>query len=364
MMTLVKSLVFIGLGKSMTLLLQGCGGGGGKTTTTTTTTGTTTMHARTKPMSSAAAAKYLNDLFLGFNETNKSSPLGVTISMAAQPNTFFGNIFCSSFPNPHGATKCFQGQADCRLSASLYSHAWLYDSKTKKTLMGLGRSVGYAFNQSMVESRWAKCSYVWDGASGNRYNRGCGDGAQSLTCDKSVFPAYYDICPSTKKTCTASDDEVKRGLCKQYGGVHDVPPTHGCSDCYQCVFPGPALDYHEQDNFEPGVDSTRDMANFRVKYNGGHDTEGPNVEKWNEVVLDELLLLPDMWYDPATVLTAFLYTKSQLPISLQNAQAMQREFCDYYKVKDIPIVMVDDSADHETGPFQAQPTDDASTMVI
>jgi len=354
-------LVFIGLASSMTMLLQGCGGGGGGKTTTTTTSVQPTP-PRTQPMSSEAAAKYLNGLFLGFNQSDAKSPLGVTISMAAQPNTFFGNIFCSTFKNPNGPTQCFNGQADCRLSASLYSHAWTYDPKTNKTLMGLSRSVGYVFNQSMVESKWAKCSYIWDGASGNKYNRGCGDGAPGTTCEEGTNSAFFDICPSTKKICTANDIEVKRGLCSQYpGGIHPVPETH--DEFPQCVFPGAALDYHQQADFVPGPDKTRDMATYRVKYNGGHDATGPNVAKWKEVVRDELLLLPDMWQDPAPVLTAFLYTKSQLPISQNNAKAMRDDFCKFYKVQDIPLVMVDDTADKETGPFHAS-TDDASTMVI
>jgi len=339
--------------------LQGCGGG---TTTTTTTTTTTATPKRSKPMSSAEAAAYLNELFLGFDETNKTSPLGVTISMAAQPATFFGNIFCSDFAsNPLGKTKCHEGQADCRLSASLYSHKWFYHPDSNKTMLGLGRSTGFAFNQSMVEKKWAKCSYIWDGASGNKYNNGCGDGAPGHNCDKDSGSAFYNICPSTGKTCTGKDIEVTRAKCQPYGGEHPVPPTHGGQP--QCFFPGPALDYHQQSDFTPGEDKMRDMAVDRVKYNGGKDTEGPNIEKWNEVVLDEHLLLPDMWYDPAPVLVAFLYTASQKPISLKNAQAMRDEFGDFYGVKDIPLVEVDDNGDKESGPFKAT-TEDESVMVV
>lgn len=367
MMASVKSLVVIGLGSGMTMLLQGCGGGGGKTTTTTTTTTTTSMHARTKPLSSADAAKYLNELYLGFDAKDNTSLLGVTASMAADVNSFFGNIFCSQFADrPGGRSKCFKGQADCRLSASLYSHAWGYDPKTKKTLMGLSRQIGYAFNQSMVESRWAKCSYIWDGASMNKYNRGCGEGAPGATCEEDVYSAYRDICKSTNKICTASDPEVKLAACKQYPGGRDpVPLAHDKGA--QCYFPGPSLNYHDQNSFEPNKDDVknmRDMATLRVQYNEGKDTQGvSNYVAWNEVVLDELLLLPDMWYDPAPVLTAFLYTKGGLPISKNLATQVRDDFCKFYKISDIPLVMVDDTADSQTGIFLAD-TSDASTMVV
>jgi len=346
--------VLIGLGSGMALLPQGYDGGSKMTTTTSTETNLA-MHFRSKPLSSAEAAKYLNELFLGFDDANKSSPLGVTISMAAQPRNFFGNMFCSRFFN----TSCFNGHADCRLSASLYSHAWSYDPVTKQTLMGLSRSVGFAFNQSMVESRWAKCSYIWDGATANKLNRGCGAG-RPASCDPESRSAYFNIC-STGKICTANDDEVKRAACKDYGGVHPAPPTHNGHN--QCFFPGPALDYHLQENFNPGEDKMRDMAAYRIKYNDGYDFEGPNVKKWNEVVLDETLLLPDMWYDPASALVAFLYTKSQRPISLKQAKAMRDYFCEFYKVQNIPLVEIDDLANKDTGPFH-ETTSDAATMVI
>lgn len=343
-------LVLVVLVLGVAVLLQGCGGGdGGKSTTTSTTT--TSTHKRSAPLSAARAAEYLNGLYLGFNETDDSSPLGVTISMAAQVDTFYGNIFCSSFANPHNATGCYEGQAECRMSASLYSHAWDIDKTTHKTLLGLGRAVGYVFNQTMVETTWGKCSFIWDGASGNRYNRGCGDGAPGTKCDNvTKASAFYNICPSTNKTCTASDDEVKRALCSQYGGVHPIPPTHGGHA--QCVFPGPALNYHQQDEYKPGENKLRDMAKARIKYNSGSDKEGPNIEKWNEIVLDEYLLLPDIWYDPARAIPAFVYTKSQLPISKRNAEAMRDEFCTVNGVEKIPVVEIDDTVYRPEGPFQ------------
>merc|ERR1712014_5884 len=104
----------------------------------------------------------------------------------------------------------------------------------------------------MVESKWTKCSYIWDGASANRYNRGCGDGAPTNSCEEGSGSAWWNICPSTHKTCSAKDIEVRRSLCNVAGGWMPVPPTH--DGHAQCVFPGVALDYHEQSDYAPGQD--------------------------------------------------------------------------------------------------------------
>lgn len=344
-----------------TVLLQGCGGGGGggggpttTTAVTTTTVTTTTYHPRTPPMSTEAAVSYLNTMYTSFDPDDDSTDLGLTVSMAANDTSFFGNMFCSEWGDrPGGRTGCSQGRTDCRMSASLLSHRWMIDATTKVPTVGLSRLVGYVFNQTMVESKWARCSFIWDGATNNRYNRGCGDGAPGDKCD-SNGEAFYNICPSTKKTCTEKDEEVQRALCKPWGGA-EVPETH--DGHVQCIFPGAAIDYRKQEGYKPGKDFTREMAKKRIALNNGKDKEGPNIEKWNEVVLDDTLLIEDLWWDPAVAIPAFIYTKSKLPESRQHAQQMRDEFCEYYHVDKIPLVEVDDLQYNEKGPFTA-PTDE------
>merc|ERR550525_1648348 len=92
-----------------------------------------------------------------------------------------------------------------------------------------GRPVGYVFNQTMVENELGKCSFIFDGASENRLNNGCGTGAGS-DC-KSDGSAYQDICKSSGKTCTADDPEVKNFLCKPFGPV-PVPQDSNTSQCF------------------------------------------------------------------------------------------------------------------------------------
>merc|ERR1719328_605296 len=116
--------------------------------------------------------------------------------------------------NPKRNTTCSNGMADCRMSASLINHKMMLSSTTGKISIGLSRSTGYIFNQTLVESTLARCAYIWDGATNNRYNIGCGDGCPGNDCSKGSMSAFFNICPSTGKTCTADDNEVKRAFCK------------------------------------------------------------------------------------------------------------------------------------------------------
>jgi len=360
------------------MLLHGCGGDTPAPTpappATTGTTTTTPLPFRTKPMTSQEAADYLNKLYLGFSEADQTTQIGVTISMAAQVSGFFANIFCSQFFNPdvNGYTTCFKGQADCRMSTSTLSHGWMTDSNTKGKLASFGgRSVGYVFNQTMVEQKWTKCSYIWDGASFRLYNRGCGDGAPSVECGPTETNAFNNKCGADlDHTCTADDDEIKRKICVGTlpGGTAPVPTRHDTEP--ECFFPGPAFDYHGQSDFKFGQDYTREMAKQRLKYNDGSDKEGPNTEKNNEVVLDEELLIHDIWQNPITAIPAIVYTKktNKNGLNKKYAQGIRDDLCKAYGCEQngggvIPLVMIDDTQYQANGPFFADTDEDLSIAI-
>jgi len=281
----------------------------------------------------ADLADDLNKAYMGYDENDESSPLGVTVSMAANPSTYWGNVFCSLENNPNGNTTCYNGMADCKMSASLINHKMMISSTSGKINIGLSRATGYVFNQTMVESTWAKCAYIWDGASNNRYNNGCGDGAPGNDCS-GKGSAFDDICPSTGRTCTGDDDEVKRAFCRGIeGGTVPIPTTH--DGHVQCLFPGPAIDYHGQDGWTPKTQSyLRDMAKWRTKFSNGKDASGPNIEKWNEIDLDERLL-------PKEAIVAFVYIKSRAPIAVYEVNDMQAEYEQDSGVT-VPVIGIDD----------------------
>lgn len=280
---------------------------------------------------------------MGFDPKDDTSPLGVTISMAADPYDFVKNLFCS--PLMH--TKCFKGFADCRMSAALYNHMMILKAdKAHTPEMGLGRGVGYVFNQTAVETKVGKCAYVFDGATQSRYNYGCGIGNGNNDC-ASGETAFNNICPSTGKLCTGADDEVTRVICKPYGPM----PVPQAGTDGQCYFPMPALDYPAA----PTASHLRHMAKMRVKMQvtqNGTDAKGPKIAEWNELILDEHLLIPAIAFDPATIIAAFVYVKSN-PAARNDAFGMRDKFSTQFTVGKIPVIGIDDIDDFTKhgGPF-------------
>lgn len=287
----------------------------------------------------------MNKLYNGFDENDPKSPLGLTISMPAPGDSFYKNIFCSSFHNPVGEQSCSTDTADCKLSASLVNHKIMIKNGTGTMLLPMSRNTGFVIDTDMVEQELARCSYFFDGETGHRVNRGCGLGAVGNSCNASNG-AYQNICPSTGKICTASDPEVTSDICSSFGGSVRIPET--LAGWNQCLIPGAAINYHGQQGWSPQVNhNLRNMMNMRIRLKSG-DSEGPNVEKWNEVVIDEELLLHRMKSDPASVIRAFIYRKHPTDIFKRQAAKMRDEFYEIGNFNDepqIPIIAWDDSVD-------------------
>lgn len=295
----------------------------------------------------------MNEYYMSFDEADDSSKLGVTMSMAYRTDSFDANMFCA----PYEHTSCYQGQADCRLSASLYNHKMLLKKGENKIKLGLERIVGYVFNQEEVEQRIGKCSSIFDAAAFNNYNGGCGTMAMSHDCSDKKS-AFYNICPSTGKTCTGNDTEVTNALCAPKG-PRKVPKT---PDDWVCFFRGVAWDAQNL-----GGDDLRSMAKERLKHQDCEDpAKGPCISYWNEVIIDNRLLLPALQKDPASMLWAFTYLKA-VPPAAGLARAMRDKFCDKYKCdpKTIPVIGIDDTIDFITtgGPFFEDPEVDEVQVV-
>lgn len=274
--------------------------------------------------------------------------------MSADPYDFTKNLFCA--PLMH--TKCYNGFADCRMSAALYNHKMILQADhPHRPQMGLGRAVGFIFNQTLVETTVGKCAYIYDGATQSRYNYGCGIGNGNPDC-KSGQTAFDNICPSTGKTCTGADDEVTRIICKPYGPM----PVPEAGTDGQCYFPMPALNY-------PGAAAAnhlRAMAKTRLieqVTQNGTDAKGPKISEWNELILDEHLLIPAIAFDPATAITAFVYVKSN-GAAKNDALGMRDKFSTTFTVGKIPVIGIDDMSDFTKsgGPFFV-PSSEASVVV-
>jgi len=259
--------------------------------------------------------------------------------------------------------------------------------------------------------RYAKCSYIFDGATNNKYNNGCGRGAPAnplppappleavyatkcgtnpnlqypdtcfdpsqYNCDASVSKqtAFFNMCGynganisdvNSGHTCTVADVEVTEDICEGVGGTVPVPSTHG--GMRQCIFPGAAMNFHGQDDWQPVANNEanlRTMVKQRILNNGGTSNEGgtntnvPNIELWNEVVVDARTIVEDMYTDPAGVVEAFIFGNAKnegaRTNALNYARAMQKEYCDKNEAAAQncpPILEVDDNADVNVGPFK------------
>jgi len=316
------------------LTLHGCGATPAKSPMTLATTTTTT----TPPRTVAATAAWLNNLFMGFDENDDDSPLGVTISMVHN-RTLQDNLFCSALMN----TTCYKGHSDCRTSAALYNHQ-VAVNKSRPHIFSLSKlGVGFVINPTRVQTDLGKCAYAHDGHTFWRLNGGCGalaitgrGGWHFSTCSNRSS-AFYDVCPSTNKTCIADDVEIKGQTCS--------PGASGSIYVKPCFWSMPSLNY-------PGKlrpNHLREMVKARLKA----DRERPHLA-WmnNEVVLDDRLLIPAMRSDPAAVVSAFVYLKSSHG-SRSRAEGMRDRFSEDYSVGKIPVIGLDDTVDFtpKNGPF-------------
>lgn len=209
-----------------------------------------------------------------------------------------------------------------------------------------GRPTGYVFNQTMVEKTLGKCSYIWDGASENRLNNGCSGLAGPADCTN-PGSGYEDMCSEIKPahTCTASDPEVKNYACKPFG-PKDIPPSP--SKGFQCFYGGPALNFSMEDDWNWLPDHLRDMTKARVNLS----ISGGDYKDHNEVILDERLLIPAIWNDPAVVIPAFVYAKSSGSMGRSKAEKMSEEFSRFYQVGRVPVLGMNDVTSFEpNGPF-------------
>merc|ERR1712100_736018 len=111
----------------------------------------------------------------------------------------------------------------------------------------------------------------------------------------------------------------------------------------QCFFGMPSLNYPGK----PRANHLREMAKARLQHQVGSGDKGPLISQWNEVILDERVLIPAIRENPAGAISAFIYVKS-LGGSRAIAEKMRDEFCAYYQVPNIPVLAVDDTVDFTT----------------
>jgi len=247
------------------------------------------------------------------------------------------------------------------MSASIYNHKVIVSSQDVMS-PAMDRYVGYVFNQTLVETYFGKCSWLFDGATGFRLNNGCGTGASGEAKCDNPDAAFYDMCyleqPSHK--CKRDDPDIVNSLCKCEPPLCDVPygtvvPPQRKQGYQQCFYEMPALYLDPDDPSDASITKTnhlRDSLKQRVHNQKDYDDV---MQEWNEVIIDNRLLIPEIRRDPAHTIVAFVYSSTR-PASQQLAENMRDEFMQHYHVNEvdkIPVIGMDLSANFTEagGPF-------------
>jgi len=250
------------------------------------------------------------------------------------------------------------------MSAALINHRIMVqaDGDGWRVVPLMQRSVGYIFNQSLSEDYFGKCSFLYDGADSYNVNLGCGNTATNPHECSNPNSAYYNMCTAdggdTYHHCTATDTEVVSKKCKcetcspVYGTV-DPPRFKSDEACYY-EMPALIVDHDNPSDFTPSkTNHLRESIRQRVTSDDGTGQR----QEWNEVVIDERLLLPQIQRDPTHTIVAFVYVDGAGDQSaLQEATSMRDKFQETYSVSgvpDIPVIKLDARNDftQSGGPF-------------
>lgn len=317
-------------------------------------TGTLSEEART--------VDELNAQFLAFDESDPTSATGVTIRMTDDFSMWCG-------------TPCNDGQADCRVSASVYNHRVMLMHDTNNIAVTMGRDAGIIFNQTAVETVFGKCSYMYDGATFHRVNRGCGCSSQQAYCGNHGSPFDSEDCDwggnprewntVVEGSChpnTVTSPDVAQCACDNTVDPRD-PVVERTTDL-QCFWQGAAIN---------GTGATlpsklRDMLLQRIEHQGGTEDVGEasiryTQEYWNEIVLDAEVLTNALTTDPRSAVAAFVYIRGHGPGRVK-ANAMSQKAAEDYGGPPIPVIEMDPAVDGScNGPFRV-PGEDAVSISV
>jgi len=309
---------------------------------------------------------------MAFDESNDDTALGVSVTFPGQTRSFDENLFCNGYSKTN--TGCFNGLNDCRMSAVHINHKVMVQAQGSgwKVQPLMGRTVGVIFNQTLTENYFGKCTYLFDGADSYNVNYGCGDSAPGPASCDNPNSAFYNKCTTdggaSYHDCSATDPEITSRMCKgpDYGTI--TPPQF--KSAATCFYEMPALlvPHDDPSSFTPSsTNHLRDAMKQRVL----SDSTTGQSQEWNEVVIDEKLLIPQINADPTHTILAFVYLDGTW-MSARDAKGyatrMRDQFQEAYGVQgvpDIPVIELDARNDftQSGGPFKL-PSSLKSVVVV
>lgn len=292
----------------------------------------------------ADCVSFLNAQFHGYDASDPTSPLGVTIrgQPRFEPTGWF---YCT--------TECFRGQPDCLVTASLLNSVNMYNNVTLTAAMPMGYKVGIVFQPKVIEERIMKCSWAYDGGTFNRLNGGCGCGWGPANCTDPMATAFGNLCPTTGEPAIAGQcPQVDRCACDN---VETTYPE-------MCYWKGPAYYNNASSDAPPNMtvdnnapNQLRNMMEHRLRVQDNNNTILDNVTSmktyWNEITIDGKLMAELMKQSLSDVIAAIVYQKGDV-----QAQGWSVDFNVYLNDNFggfVPVVALDTSVQvtASEGPF-------------
>jgi len=303
----------------------------------------------------------LNQIYMGFDESDPNSPVGVTMRTIAPDMD--ASFWCG--------TPCYSGYADCRVSASMYNNKVLIKQDSFEVAVTMSRLAGIIYNQTSVEQTIGKCFYMYDATTWGRTNHGCGcatpggcdtpDGAyQNQECQYEHPEARSGVKKGTCHDNTEKSPDVDQCWCNSDDRRKATTPLpeHAKTTSQQCFFRGPALyppagtftnEYHEamrariKNQANPPIENKENSTEIIIKQ-----------EFWNEIIIEAQELERMLKIHPSYAYSAFFYIRG-FEDGKKKAMEIQEQVFQQWGGPRVPIVEFDPKVDTRcTAPFRTK----------
>lgn len=330
-----------------------------------------------------------------FQDFDPESPEGKQLGIYMTMQTNDLHLYCGTSDASDGDGKCWNGHADCILSIAIYNNHMMLDGDLQGGHLNTfaHMTAGYILNPDLVENRYAKCAYMFDGAINSRLYWGCGDAGKG-DCDNPES-AFGNQCKDPKtgalRTCQADDVEVRpRNDCTRISDPTNpfARPFPALTKETPCYWTGAAFRYPDytkakednhlkemvinrikNENPIPGdcskiEDQCQDPVTgayfrpigpngycckpwFHGKPQGGceqgvnseHQAGCNRMRKWNEIAVDLRPMFEDLQNDPNNVILAFVYSDMG---GKSVATRLRKDFKDKFGGPgDVPLIFLD-----------------------
>lgn len=311
---------------------------------------------------SKTCAQYLNDMYYGFDESDKDSPLGVALRGRREFLEDEHWFFCED--------QCFENDgyafADCNVQSSLINHKVMVAAGSNTPLWNPddGAQADYyayrvfaIFYTDVVREKLTRCSYQYDGSTFNRGNGGCGLGMGTNGCDDETS-AYGGKCPDEGSDLFAYQDGCNATY-NEWCGSENMENASYPTICYwkgaAWNSPSNAGAQADMSALSTTNDELPEMLQQRLSSQLDGQTESgiPLQTYWNELVIDGRVLNKLLASEPESAVAAWGYLQNggdSPEIAAEDARVLEeaKKFRDDHQARygvKVPLVSLSVRAD-------------------